>query len=276
MAAMGCNQSTARKLLSIRSALSVIMLGASFFLSTGVNKSYAGIIETVNENMSFGSDSCNKIDKVTTFVNNTAHPVRSGQYSFKHWVDRCGKRAELSMKGTSIGSTYWYGWSFYLPTDWNDSDAGWDIISQFPTYPTNRNFNGDGCGAVGSYMLRSGDHIEMRLQHPGSKDIECSYFSLGKVSQLRGQWVDVVMQVKWTGNSDGFMKMWRKAGSGQYEQVANYSGATYWNDEGGGPYFKMGLYKGNTNYKGPAPRTIYTDEYRLGDGNSNFQEVAPR
>ena len=38
----------------------------------------------------------------------------------------------------------------------------------------------------------------------------------------------------------------------------------------------MGLYKGNPNFKGPAPRSLYTAEYRLGDANSSFKQVVPR
>lgn len=84
------------------------------------------------------------------------------------------------------------------------------------------------------------------------------------------------MQVKWTGNQDGFLKLWMRKGGGDYSQAVDYQGRTYWNDEGEGPLFKMGVYKGDPDFKGPAPRYLYTDEYRLGDNNSSFEEVEPR
>ncbi len=84
------------------------------------------------------------------------------------------------------------------------------------------------------------------------------------------------MHVKWTGDSGGFLKLWTRTGGGEYSQEVDYQGRTYWNDEGEGSYFKMGLYKGDPNFKGPAPRYLYTDEYRMGDSSSSFEEVAPR
>jgi hypothetical protein len=67
-----------------------------------------------------------------------------------------------------------------------------------------------------------------------------------------------------------------KTGNGSNIQKVDYKGRTFWNDEGTGPFFKMGDYKGDPNFKGPAPRTLYTDEYRLGNDKSSFDEVAPR
>jgi hypothetical protein len=66
-----------------------------------------------------------------------------------------------------------------------------------------------------------------------------------------------------------------KIGNDQYTQKLDYKGPSYWNNEGNGPYFKMGLYKGDPNFKGPAPRTVFTDEYRLGNDKSSFEEVSP-
>ncbi|MES1026192.1 hypothetical protein ABN584_25180 [Gloeocapsa sp. BRSZ] len=37
----------------------------------------------------------------------------------------------------------------------------------------------------------------------------------------------------------------------------------------------MGLYKGEPSWSGDAPQYLYTDEFRLGDVNSSFAEVAP-
>lgn len=270
--------------LSLPVALGAVLLSTTFSLALGVNKSEAKIIESVSESISEasgieasgakGGASCNKLENVSTFINNTAHPVRAGKQAFRHWVNRCGERSELRMKKTQIGQTYWYGWSMYLPSDWQDTKEGFDIFSQWATYPTPRNGNFT-CGANGSYIVRNGSNVVFKFQHKGdSTDIQCDRYTLAKISDIRGKWVDFVMQVKWTGDKDGFMKLWMKTGDSSYVQKVDYKGRTYWNDEGEGPYFKTGLYKGAPNFKGPAPRYLYTDEYRLGDSNSSFAEVS--
>ncbi|KJH70052.1 polysaccharide lyase [Aliterella atlantica] len=246
----------------------------------------AKIVESVTENTneanateaerSKGGSSCNRLENVSTFEGNSIHPVRSGQKAFRHTVNRCGERSEFRMKKTKIGETYWYGWSMYIPTDWGSSDPGFDILTQWATYPTKRNGNFT-CGANGSYITRNGNNVVFKFQHKGdSEDIQCDRYNLAKISDIRGKWVDFVMHVKWTGNKDGFLKLWTRTGGDEYSQDVDYKGRTYWNDEGEGPNFKMGLYKGDPNFKGPAPRQLYTDEYRMGDAGSSFEEVAPR
>ncbi|WP_228054785.1 heparin lyase I family protein [Gloeocapsopsis crepidinum] len=265
--------------------LSGLLLSTTLLLLMGANKSDAAIIDSVREDIatarsrefskSKGGSACNRLENVTTFTGNTAHPVRAGKQAFLHWVNRCGERSELAMQRTVIGNTYWYGWSMFIPSNWENPADDYDILTQWSIYP---NVPGRRmpCSAVGSYILRSGDSISFRLQRKGeNSDSECTRYSLANLSEVRGKWVDFVMHTKWTGNSDGFLKLWMKVGNEPYVEKINYSGRTYWNDEGTGPYFKMGLYKGDPNFKGAAPRYLYTDEYRLGDANSSFEEVAP-
>jgi hypothetical protein len=296
MTAKDSNKSaTPQKKLSVRSALGsalgVAVLGSSFFLTVGVNQSRAEIIQSATENireggietsMAKGGAACNHMQNVTTFMGNNAYPVRAGRYAFQHLVDRCGERSELRMKTTEIGKTYWYGWSVFIPTDWSDKDPGFDILNQWATYPNANDFT-KACGkvgsvlrGVGSMLAREGETVNFMFQHQGnSAAVVCDKYTLGKVSQLRGKWVDFVIQAKWTGNKDGLLKLWMKIGNDQYTQKLDYKGPSYWNNEGNGPNFKMGLYKGDPNFKGPAPRTVFTDEYRLGNDKSSFEEVSP-
>ena len=253
---------------------------ATILLSLGETKSTAAIIESVTEDVGEASDSlgnggsgCNKLENVSTFVDNNAHPVRAGSQAFRHALDSCGNRSELSMDKTEIGGTYWYGWSVFVPSDWGDSANGFDIIAQWATYPSPRNGNFS-CGANGSYITRNDDTFIFKFQYQGdNSDVQCDRYPLATVAEMRGKWVDYVVQAKWTGNNDGFLKLWQKIGDGSYSQKVNYQGRTFWNDEGSGPYFKMGLYRGSQNTSPNS--TIYTDEYRLGDASSSFEEVAP-
>ncbi len=289
MTAKDSNKSaTPQKKLPVRSALGsalgVAVLGTSFFMSVGVNKSHAEIIDSGTENISQmgrdfagakGGATCNHLQNVTTFMGNEAHPVRAGRYAFQHWVDRCGERSELLGKTTAIGETYWYGWSVFIPSDWKDSDAGYDIINQFGAYPSKQGRRYL-CGGIGSMISREGKTLNFIFQRKeDSVDVECTRYPLVKVSEARGQWIDFVVHVKWTGNTDGFLQLWTKTGGNPYTQKLDLKGRTFWNDEGKGPYLKMGLYKGDPNFNGPAPRYLYTDEYRLGDANSSFEQVAP-
>jgi hypothetical protein len=265
-----------------RISLFSLVSSVAVLLTLGANKSHTQIIDSVTKDISQasgieykgskGGSACNQLQNIT-------FPARTRRHSFLHWVDRCGERSELAMKRTVIGKTYWYGWSMFIPSGWQGSDGGHDIVNQWATYPTTKRF-ATACGANGSFLARgrggSGERVDFLLQHAGdSAVIECNKFPLAKVSQMKGKWVDFVMNAKWTGNKDGFVKLWMKIGNESYTQKVDYQGRTFWNDEGAGPYFKMGLYKGDPNFKGPAPRYLYTAEYRLGNANSSFAEVAP-
>ena len=270
-----------------RMSLFCLVLSAVVVLTLGAKKSHPEIIDSVTKDIrqargreyagAKGGAACNQLQ-------NVRFPDRSRRNAFQHVVNRCGERSELRMQTTKIGETYWYGWSIFIPSDWKDTDAGHDMLSQWHTHPSSKTF-GKACGAGGSFLARGrdgkrsagGGSIDFFLQHAGdSAVVECQKFPLAKVSELRGKWVNFVMNVKWTGNKDGFLKLWMKTGDSSYAQKINYKGRTFWNDEGTGPFFKMGNYKGNPNWKGPAPRTLYTAEYRLGNKNSSFADVAPK
>ncbi|MES1026191.1 heparin lyase I family protein [Gloeocapsa sp. BRSZ] len=208
--------------------LALLTFVTSVSLSLSATQAHARIIQEVTENTqtarsvedsnSKGGSSCNKLTEVSS-------PIRAGQQAFRHWVDRCGERAEFATDRTNIGSTYWYGWSMLIP-DEQLSDS-YDILAQWATYPTPRN-GGFECGANGSYIVRSGNSVAFKLQHKGDRtDIDCQHFPLVELSEIRGKWVDYVMQAKWTGNSDGFVKMWVKVGDAPYELKVDYQGRTF-------------------------------------------------
>lgn len=210
------------------------------------------------------------------FMRQVSSPVRAGTAAFEHRVLTCGERSELAMARTEIGGTYWYGWSMYVPEEF-DHTGHYSIVMQMNTWPSPR----DGkfpCGGNGhKIQIGSSGALGFDLQRAGvEKDSECEKFPLGHVEAMKGKWIDFVMQGKWTGNPDGFLKLWMRVGEEPYRQVIDYRGRTWWNDEDRGPYFKMGLYTGDPNWKGPPNRTLYTDEYRLGGAEARFEDVAPR
>ena len=72
---------------SLRSALGTIFLGTALFASVGIHQSHAGIIESSTEVTQARNKSCSGIEPSYKIK-------RAGQTALKHWVDRCGERAE--------------------------------------------------------------------------------------------------------------------------------------------------------------------------------------
>jgi hypothetical protein len=217
-------------------------------------------------------------DQPVSNINNCASrvsvdsPVRAGTLAYKHEVKNCGERSEFEKKDTEIGGTYWYGFSYFFPTDERLFPSNnWTIVAQFGAYPS---VNPHPCGGIGSKISAGRDgKMQMDFQRSnGSGGSTCTKHDLANMDDLRGKWNDIVMHVKWTGNNDGFLKLWIRHGGGEWIQKINHTGRTFWNNEGTGPYFKMGIYLGSS---GRGDRLLYTDEYRLGDSNSSFDEVAP-
>lgn len=255
-----------------------LVFSTTVLLSLVGHTSRANVIDSVTESInqarsresanSKGGNTCNKLEDVTD-------KTIGGRQAFLHWVARCGERSELAMKRTVIGDTYWYGWSVYIPSNWQDTLQGYDIVNQWVIYPTKINLK-KACGAAGSYIALGRNTLTFSLQRQGNTaEVACTKYPLIEVAKIRGKWLDFVMHVKWTGDTDGFLKLWMKNGNEPYQLKVDYAGSTYWNHAKTGPYFKMGLYKGDPNFPGPAPRYLYTAQYRLGDANSNFQAVSP-
>jgi hypothetical protein len=264
-----------------RTALMTLLAATSLVLTgfAATSHARADIIESVTEDVaqargrefakSKGGPDNNKLA-------NTGEPVRAGKVAFKHWVNTKGERSELAMQRTKIGGTYWYGWSMLLPQEFDHRGSD-TIVMQLASWPTPRNGKFPH-SANGPYLEFQPDgRLIMHLQHKGEdKDMVCDDFVVAEdVSKLKGKWLDVVMHAKWTGDRDGLFKLWLKVGSDEFAQKVDYSGRTWWNDEDTGPYLKLGAYMGEPGWRGPAERTVYIDEYRLGDEKSSFKEVAP-
>lgn len=219
----------------------------------------AGIIESKTDELEpfdkgEGSLDGGSLSEVTS-------PTRAGGKAFRHYIPTSGKRSELSFSRTKIGETYWLGWSLYFPENFNP-ERRTNIVSQWASYPSPRNGK-FACGGNGHKLTANGNNFEYDLQFQPN---ECKEFDLGSVP--KGEWVDFVQHAKWTGNNDGFLKLWING-----KLVLDYKGPTWYNDEGEGLYFKMGAYKGHPGEG--ADFELFTDEYRLGDANSSMQEVSP-
>ncbi len=272
------------RIFSYRSKLSgfdVLVVGLVFALGFGIlsGKAYGKrehIIESVTESVkeargrefvkSKGGPECNELMEVSS-------PTRAGKTAFKHWVSQCGERSELAMARTEIGGTYWYGWSMFIPADY-DHREHYTIVMQLATWPSPRNGEFPCSGNGHKISITDSGNLRYDLQRAGkTQDSVCEKFQLGDL--VKGKWTDFVMHAKWTGDEDGFLKLWMRIGKEKYEHKIDHKGRTWWNDEDKGPYFKMGAYMGDPKWGGPESRTVYTDEYRLGDTEADFDDVAP-
>jgi hypothetical protein len=220
---------------------------------------------------------------------------RSGK-SVKHHIKNCDERSEIEIPGRLPDEqTLWIGWSHYLPSDffkpypgqtkWTHNliqQMGWRGLfleqnSGQTIVECNQKIVQNGVertiGAPGSFMsITGGSQVyNYHLRYYKGKDskgrhlIGCKSFTMPVVLN---QWEDFVMQANFSSDPNrGFLKIWKNDKLYFNEKIALMRPGI---DE---MTWKIGAYVGNP---GHGERTIYTDEIRVGNQNSSFQEVAPK
>jgi hypothetical protein len=215
-------------------------------------------------------------------------PVRGGMAAVRSFLPSpADYRAELELRKIEYGATSWMGWSVRA-----ERAGGGIIFGQLATYPEKEGRLTDRCGEVDgklqslytggnghklSFETRNGEVvIEYILRHKGAlADVACEIYTLGTLDEARGRWVDFVLHAKWTGTPEGFLRLWMKVEGRPWTLKVDYKGATWWDDEGSGPYFKMGAYTGPKAAPALFPVEIFTDEYRQGNERARFSDVSP-
>ena len=90
----------------------------------------------------------------------------------------------------------------------------------------------------------------------------------------KNKWNDWVFHIRFSYKSDGILEIWKNK-----VKVFSMSGPNSFNDQHY-PYFKIGIYKwgwnGWASYSPEDKRVLYVDEVRIGNRNSNLNEVSPR
>jgi hypothetical protein len=201
-------------------------------------------------------------------------------------------RAELSdgnykhpTVDTASGSrfNYWYGWSVYIPnsTNWGYTKDWLQYIAQW------RYSNVSGCYDTqtpdGTYLGGSGGHLMVKDGRFAISDTPISdegplrghddqVHDLGPA--VKGQWVDFVMQAKWSPYNDGLQKMWMNTGAG-YTEILNRPDTPNWIDTYNvastcpvsgqtvpAPNWQVGLYYSSDAISASSPRIMYADELR--------------
>ena len=198
-------------------------------------------------------------------INITTSHVRSGRFAIVATVfsDDPGvyphHRAEIALKTNHSlpGQSYWYGWSELIPKDWAP-DPTWTLIAQW---------HAPGANVMQPLQLElSGSKwcwVNWIGPLPGAKYnvLFCEDFEHEK-----GQWVDWVVNVKWTNDNSGYIRIWKNG-----LKVVNRTGPTIYKDFA--PYWKVGLVYDAAK---KVDHTIYIDELSMGNSSSSYAEVAPR
>jgi hypothetical protein len=171
----------------------------------------------------------------------TAHaplPVRTGTSSLrfevrpgdcsrgKHGWDDCKKgRERTELKQTSYqyhGETWWYGFSLYVPRGHKNV---WPAKLSFAQ------FHQEGAKPVIMFQNHKGG-LWLDI-HDADRTIEL--IELVPQSELAGRWHDLILQIKWSRDSDGFIRAWIGG-----KTAADFTGKTMSAEQ---VYFKFGLYR---------------------------------
>lgn len=171
----------------------------------------------------------------------------------------------------------WYGFSVYLASGYPVLYDGVESFFQFYRYgedalpPLTLNYNGyyQGSGAKpsGKYMTIVQSLISTDSVFPHSNYTEYHYpvdtISINK-------WTDIVMNIHWSNDSTGFVRMWV---NGRLRYI--HSGPNNYT----GNYTRIGLDKIDWRRKwmvsSTSYRDIYIDELRIGDSLAQYIDVAP-
>lgn len=107
------------------------------------------------------------------------------------------ERSELSEQGarSPLGTTAWYGWSFFLPQDW---PAVW------PTKTVLGQFHQEDAHPVWMFLHHK-NGLVLDRQTQGKTE---SLTPLLSERDLRGKWHRIEVHAKWAADASGFFEVW--------------------------------------------------------------------
>lgn len=183
-------------------------------------------------------------------------------------------RAEIR-QGSPAEKEYWYGFSNYLPGDfvtdpmaekiaqWHEV-PDWDLGENWRSPPISLGIEN---GRYYLQILWAKAAVNTNNTKDGERKVD-----LGPVD--KNKWNDWVFHIKFSYGSDGILEIWKNK-----VKVFTLNGPNSFNDKNT-PYFKLGIYKwpwnGWASYSPENKRVLYLDEVRIGNRNSNLNEVSPQ
>jgi hypothetical protein len=194
------------------------------------------------------------------FEINSTDPKQSG-----------GIRAEMTQRLDLVGKERWYGFSQYFPASYV-SDSTPELAGQWHDQPD----EGESAGRTPSnfimirndrfiwYLSWDADAITYNNSPDGFMEID-----LGPVP--KDQWIDWVVHIKFAYDNTGILEVWKNG-----EKVIDRPNLPNSYNDTKLPYFKLGIYKWDWNGSSVNQKVMYWDEVRIGNENSNYDEVKPR
>lgn len=233
-------------------------------LALGCSPAGAAVLQAVTEELPASSGK-----NITV----TAQPARGGQAAFRHVTQSGAEASEIITAPGAIGREQWYGWSLQLPADFDHRDRS-TVLMQL-TAATSEPIAKLACGLGASALEINAKgqavfHLHLPAAGGGHRCVEHPLSP--DVTPAKGKWVDVVMRAKWTNAEDGFVDLWVKVHDNNFFHLVQYNGRT-WGSAERGPEFRIGVRVAGAAAKGDV--VVLTDELRLGDASSSFDEVAP-
>lgn len=153
-----------------------------------------------------------------------------------------------------IGQTTWYFFSFFVPEHFPMTSTSSCVFAQWHDQKDPGDLDRNPPIAIrlrGTGQLHiTGRHHARKIQN-GASNPEILLYE--DTNFRRGEWNDILMEVKWSFKKDGLVRIWRNG-----QLITNYNGPIGYNDDKG-PYFKMGIYCRETPVQ---PLVSYHDNYR--------------
>lgn len=210
-------------------------------------------------------------------------PVRGGRYAARFQLRKkdkivaSGKRAEIERLGVaSHGETYWYGFSIFVPADWQPDHldevvAQWNATADIDQGENERRSPPLAIRIEGSNWRITNRWDEREITPPGN---EAPQKTLWVGGLDKGRWVDWVVNARWSYGPDGLVQVWKDG-----KRVVRKEGMNTYRDRLG-LRFKVGIYKPVWNdpdgsASRVSERTVYHDEIRIAGDAARYEDVAP-
>jgi hypothetical protein len=148
---------------------------------------------------------------VISAVNNPQKDSRNGSdMAGQCRVPHDYTRAELSSQRlTTENKTYVYKWSYYLPDDFfTNADLSWSLLCQWKTWPCGDHdgYDAEICHRCGIFNdLSAGTETDPHFEFRWRAEPDCREQT---EDMILGQWVDFMMEIRWTNANDGYAKLW--------------------------------------------------------------------
>lgn len=208
--------------------------------------------------------------------------VRKGDIAIPNDAENGKSRVELSLKSPYAdeypmdGTPVFYGWSVYFPEDYYFNHSiehdGFNIVGQWFHRPEPgqswEEWDNEHGGKRGSPSvsiryeeLEDGTHGLGILTRPNVESISSV---IGEREIQLGEWNDIIFEVKWSMNNDGYIKAWLNGAP--FTTTKHYAKNMYTSTP---KKLKLGMYRGPNVL---SENNIYYDEIRIG---GSYEEVDP-